>query len=434
MALFELNNVGRYYLVDKKKKYVLKDISLSFPSKGFISILGKSGSGKSTLLNMLGKIDNPSEGTVYFNNKVLSKFNEKRLSTYHSKEVSFIFQHYHLLDNQTALYNVMLPCLINGVKPKEAKKKAMSLFESFLINREIIDKKCKNLSGGERERIAILRSLINEPRVILADEPTGALDEKNSYDIMNILKIISKRSLVIVVSHDQELTKRYADEIIEMDDGKIVNISSFINEEPSKHLPVVKNGTTNKKAKIPDGFLLKHTYHNMKQKKWRTLICYSMTSLGLIGVGLAFALSSSISSNIKDAYRDIVDENSLVFSLKNQETQKKGQFASSYYEVEEIKEKYSDYIDGVGVTYVANFESFFPDHNALVIVNDYRYCPISGFSARHINDFIWLNDVEAKIYPEKIEELEDDQIVLGLTYQALLIHVLNSKLRKLSPR
>ena len=131
MALFELNNVSRYYLVDKKKKYVLKDICLSFPSVGFISILGKSGCGKSTLLNLIGKIDEPSEGTIYFNNENISKYKEKKLTEYHSRAISFIFQHYHLLDNQTALYNIMLPSLISGKSYQEAEKEAYKLFSSL---------------------------------------------------------------------------------------------------------------------------------------------------------------------------------------------------------------------------------------------------------------------------------------------------------------
>ena len=222
MSLFELNRVSRYYLVDKVKKYVLKDISLSFPSCGFISILGKSGSGKSTLLNMIGKIDEPSEGTIFFNNKNLAKFKEKELSQYHSKSISFIFQHYYLLDNQTALYNIMLPALISGEKPKKAKDAALKLLNDFSINHEIINKKCCDLSGGERERIAILRSLINKPKVILADEPTGALDKNNAVLVMETLKQYSMHALVILVTHNQELAKLYSDRIIYMQDGKII--------------------------------------------------------------------------------------------------------------------------------------------------------------------------------------------------------------------
>ena len=402
-----------------KEREVLKSLNYEFPKTGLCIIYGPSGCGKTTFLNCLAGLL-PFEGNITFNHLSLENLSDDELSRLRLTNYGFIFQDFKLFENETVLANLLFPLeTIYSLSNDKKQRKCQDLLALVgLLDKEkqIVNK----LSGGEKQRVAIARALINDPEVLLADEPTGALDEKNSFDIMNILKIISKRSLVIIVSHDQELTKRYADEIIEMEDGKIINVASLVSEESTKHLPIVKNGVTNKKAKIPDGFLLKHTYHNMKQKKWRTLICYSMTSLGLIGVGLAFALSSSISSNIKDAYKDIVDENSLVFSLKEQQTQLKGQFASSYYEVEEIKEKYSEYIEDVGVTYVANFERFFPDHNALVIVNDYRYCPIGGFSARHINDFTWLNDVETKIYPETIEELANDEIVLGLTYQALV--------------
>ena len=180
MSLIELQNVGRFYQINKdKKKYVLKDVTLSFPHHGLVTILGKSGSGKSTLLNMIGKIDKPSEGVIFFDDEDISSFNEKRLSKFRSQSIGFIFQHYHLLDNQTALYNVMLPALISGKGHKEAEEEAIKLLKAFSINSELFNKRCADLSGGERERIAVLRAFINKPQVILADEPTGALDKSN---------------------------------------------------------------------------------------------------------------------------------------------------------------------------------------------------------------------------------------------------------------
>ena len=402
-----------------KEREVLRSLNYSFPKTGLCIIYGQSGCGKTTFLNCLAGLL-PFEGSITLGHINLENLSDNELSRLRLTNYGFVFQDFKLFDNETVLANLLFPLeTIYSLSKDKKQRKCQDLLGLVgLLDKEkqIVNK----LSGGEKQRVAIARALINDPSVLLADEPTGALDERNSVDIMNILKIISKKSLVIMVSHDQELTRRYADEIIEMDDGRIIDVISNQKDSVSNNLPVVKNGTINKKAKIPDSFLIKHTYHNMKQKKWRTIICYSMTSLGLIGVGLAFALSSSISSNIKDAYKDIVDENSLVFSLKNQETSIKGQFASSYYEVEEIKEKYSDYIEDIGITYVANFERFFPEHNDLVIVNDYRYCPIEGFSARHINDFTWIEDAETVIYPEKIEKMEDDEVVLGLTYQALV--------------
>ena len=402
-----------------KEREVLKSLNYTFPKTGLCIIYGQSGSGKTTFLNCLAGLLS-FEGNISLGHINLENLSDNELSRLRLTNYGFIFQDFKLFENETVISNLLFPLeTIYSLSKEKKQRKCQDLLGLVgLLDKEkqIVNK----LSGGEKQRVAIARALINDPTVLLADEPTGSLDEKNSIDIMNILKIISEKSLVIMVSHDQELTKRYADQIIEMDDGKIINCSSFNNEENMDHLPIIKNGTTNKKAKIPDDFLIRHTYHNMKQKKWRTVICYSMTSLGLIGIGLAFALSSSISTNIKEAYKDIVDENSLVFSLKDENASIKGQFAASYYEVQDIKEKYSDYIEDIGITYVANFERFFPEHNSLVLVNDYRYCPISGFSARHINDFTWLEDIKAIIYPEKTDILEDDEIILGLNYQSLI--------------
>ena len=223
MSLIELRNISRYYKIGKElKKYALKAVSLSFPNKGLISILGKSGCGKSTLLNLIGGIDKASEGTVYFDNEDISKFKEKDLVIFRSQMVSYIFQHYHLLEDQTALYNVMLPALINGDDYKTANKKAVDLLNGFSISKELFNKKCADLSGGEKERVAILRSLINKPKVILADEPTGALDKNNAILTMETLKKMSKECLVIMVTHNASLAEQYSDRIIKMSDGKVV--------------------------------------------------------------------------------------------------------------------------------------------------------------------------------------------------------------------
>ena len=223
MPLIELCKVSKAYLINKnEKKYVLKDITLSFPETGLISILGKSGCGKSTLLNLIGGLDKSSEGTVYYKGDNIAKYKNKQQVTFRKSEISYIFQHYHLLENQTALYNIMLPCLLNGDSFKVAKEKVLSLINKFSIKEELLDKKCSKLSGGEKERIAIMRAFISKTNVILADEPTGALDKDNALLVMESLKEASKTSLVIMVTHNEELAKRYSDRIIHMKDGRVV--------------------------------------------------------------------------------------------------------------------------------------------------------------------------------------------------------------------
>ena len=223
MPLIELCKVSKAYLINKEeKKYVLKGITLSFPETGLISILGRSGCGKSTLLNLIGGLDKASEGTVYFRGGNIAKYKSKQQAAFRKSEVSYIFQHYHLLENQTALYNIMLPCLLNGDSFKTAKEKVLSLINKFSIKEELLDKKCSKLSGGEKERIAIMRAFISKTNVILADEPTGALDKDNALLVMESLKEASKTSLVIMVTHNEELAKRYSDRIIHMKDGRVI--------------------------------------------------------------------------------------------------------------------------------------------------------------------------------------------------------------------
>ena len=219
----------KYELGEGKVKVVLDNVSLMFPSHGLIAIVGKSGSGKSTLLNMIALLDKPTDGRIYYLNDNVETWKKKRVEEYHRKDIGIVFQNYHLLENSTALFNVMLPALINHNSMNEAESKAKRLFDDIGLNNSFLKKKCQDLSGGEKERVAILRALINDPKILLADEPTGALDSKNSYLVMDIFKKISQERLVIFVTHNQELVNKYADEIISIKDGRIEK-----NENASK--------------------------------------------------------------------------------------------------------------------------------------------------------------------------------------------------------
>ena len=259
-----VNLVKRY-----KERLVLKNISHQFPKKGLCIIYGPSGCGKTTLLNCIAGLL-PFEGSIELDHKRLESMSDNELSDMRLKSYGFVFQDFKLFENETVLANLLFPLetIYHLSKEKKMRKceDLLSLVGLSGYEKQIVNK----LSGGEKQRVAIARALINDPKVLLADEPTGALDEKNSVEIMNIIKIIARKSLVIMVSHDQDLTKKYADQIIKMDEGEIISIDCPNIDEEDKNLPVVKNGETNKKAHIPDDFLVLHTYHNMKQKKART--------------------------------------------------------------------------------------------------------------------------------------------------------------------
>ena len=222
MSVFILSNIKKSFDVNKKELVVLDDINIVFPDSGLVSIIGKSGSGKSTLLNILMGIEKPTKGKVLFKGKNIAKFSDKQFSKFHLSGVSTIFQHYNLFDDLTALENVVLPLKMKGISALKSKKIAIEEFKRIGIE-ELAKRKVKNLSGGEKQRIAILRSIVTSPDAILCDEPTGALDVQNSREIMGILKNISKNKLVVMVSHNKELVDKYSDYIIQIKDGKIID-------------------------------------------------------------------------------------------------------------------------------------------------------------------------------------------------------------------
>ena len=311
MALFELNKVSRFYLTDKKQKYVLKDVTLSLPSHGLVTILGKSGSGKSTLLNLLGKIDAPSEGTIYFNNEDINKCKEKKISAYHSQCVGFIFQHYHLLDKQTALYNVMLPSLISGKSYQTAKEEAIILMNEFGLSEGLFNKRCIDLSGGERERIAILRSFINKPLVLLADEPTGALDKTNAVLVMESLKKISESSLVVLVTHNNKLAKEYSDRILHMQDGKVIK-DERINDiyNPKEKVTIKKNRTNHT-------WLNQIVNSNFIKRFKRNIFSISALTIGLVSSLLIIGFSNGKEQSILKSMQKQFDYGSASINKEN---------------------------------------------------------------------------------------------------------------------
>ena len=221
MSVFILRDITKTFTVNKTENVVLNNINVSFPDTGLVSIVGKSGSGKSTLLNILMGIEKPTKGKVLFKGKNIAKFNDRQFSKFHLNGVSTVFQHYNLFDDLTALANVTLPLKMKGINSKKAKQIAIDEFRKLGIE-DLANRKVKNLSGGEKQRIAILRSVVTSPDAILCDEPTGALDVKNSREIMGILKNLSKQKLVIMVSHNKELVDEFSDYIVQLKDGKIV--------------------------------------------------------------------------------------------------------------------------------------------------------------------------------------------------------------------
>lgn len=295
MSLLRIANLSKKYkLENEKERVVLNNISLTFPNKGLMAILGKSGSGKSTLLNMISLMDEPTNGCVYFHNKNIQKFDLKEKENYRNKNIGIVFQHYHLLENETVLFNIMLPLLMRGEKQKNAEIAAKNLLKTIDFKENLYKSKCQDLSGGEKERVAILRSLINNPEIILADEPTGALDSKNSNIVMELLKQISKERLVIVVSHNEQLINKYADRIIHVKDGQIEE--QKIVEEDTKIVSKVKP----KKEIKQSHWIRALSRSNFVRRIKRNIIAMTSLFIGLTASLLIVGFSNGSSSSIRE--------------------------------------------------------------------------------------------------------------------------------------
>ena len=410
MSFIELKGISRFYQINKnQKKYVLKDITLSFPYTGLIAILGKSGCGKSTLLNLIGKLDNPSEGHIFYDDKPIARLNEKELAAFHKNNVSFIFQHYHLLENQTALYNIMLPALLNGDSFLGAKSKVLKQMDQFSITKEILDKKCSKLSGGEKERVAVMRAFINEPRAILADEPTGALDKDNALLVMESLKRASLTSLVIMVTHNEELARVYSDRIIHMKDGRIVK---------DERINSLKTETAPKKEKRSNpNWYNKIIFKNFAKRFKRNIFSISALTIGLTASMLIFGFSNgaydSIALSAQKQFdygvasiskeNKIVSDNSPITLIQTMRTDR--------WELDELRSEY-------------DFVHFCYSYDSLISPAPETYInekEIKGFSYLPVYSFVDKSTDHSLLQKGKIPKIDTlNQIVINESAYALL--------------
>lgn len=284
--MLELKHVTKKYIIDKSLEFqAVKDVSLSFPDVQFVAILGPSGCGKTTLLNVIGTLDAISEGEILYNGRSLSLMNDKEKDTYRNHHIGFVFQNGFMIPTLTILENVMLSLTIQGMDEKEAKKKATDILEKVGL-KEQINKRPNRLSGGQQQRAAIARAIVSEPDIILADEPTGALDSKNSEAIMKLMKEISKERLVIMVTHNEELAQEYADRILSMEDGCIVS-DQVKNFEEIKESSQIER----KDAKLSLSMKIKMAFRNIFNKKWKSILTSVANSFGMIGIAFFLALN-----------------------------------------------------------------------------------------------------------------------------------------------
>lgn len=300
--MLELKNINKSYKTGDFVQHALKKVNLEFRDNEFVAILGPSGSGKTTLLNIIGGLDRYDSGDLIINNKSTKKFKNKDWDAYRNNCIGFIFQSYNLINHISVLSNVEMGLTLSGVKFKKRRKKALELLTKVGL-KEHSHKKPNQLSGGQMQRVAIARALANDPKIILADEPTGALDSKTSVQIMELIKEIAKDKLVIMVTHNPELAKRYATRIVEFKDGELISDSNPIKKEEKNNQEIII-----KKTKMNFFTALKLSFNNIKTKKGRTLLTSFASSVGIIGIALILALSNGFQKQIDKFERDTLSQ------------------------------------------------------------------------------------------------------------------------------
>lgn len=311
--MLQIKNVKKSYTTGTFIQHALKGVSLDFRKNEFVAILGPSGSGKTTLLNIIGGLDRYDEGDLVINNKSTKKFKDTEWDAYRNNCIGFIFQSYNLISHITVLENVEMGMTLSGVSAKKRRKKALEVLDRVGL-KEHAHKKPNQLSGGQMQRVAIARALANDPDIILADEPTGALDSKTSVQIMELISEIAKDKLVIMVTHNPELAKNYATRIIELKDGELISDSNPIKEEEknNKKFNIKKTAMNFRTA-------LNLSFNNIKTKKGRTLLTAFASSIGIIGIALILALSNGFDIQIDKFERNTLSSLPIIISEQSME-------------------------------------------------------------------------------------------------------------------
>lgn len=387
--MLEVEHLCKDYYIDKTPFRALSDITVSFPTVQFVSVLGPSGCGKTTLLNILGGLDNLTSGDVKVDGRSLKDMSEKELDSYRNNYIGFVFQNCYLIPQLNVLENVRVALEVRDYSEAEGEKKAKEALEQVgMLDYE--KKRPNQLSGGQAQRVAIARSLVTDPKIILADEPTGALDSENSRLVLDLLKEISKTRLIILVTHNEELAEEYSDRILRMKDGKIISDETKKEPAPSEEAPKEL-----KKSHLSFRQKLKLSLHNLSSRRGKTILNGIANSFGMIGIGFLLAINTgfgeysnriseaSASSlpvvvsayNEKTSSEAFADKNASVAYTDAQEIYPSVETDSQYsYVYNNFSPKYFSYLDSLqeqgivreytlsyGNSYDFNLTTEFPD-------------------------------------------------------------------------
>ena len=393
--MLEVKNIKKSYKTGDFIQHALKDVSLAFRPQEFVAILGPSGSGKTTFLNIIGGLDRYDSGDLVINGKSTKKFKDSAWDSYRNNCIGFIFQSYNLIGHISVLANVEMGMTLSGVSARTRRNKALEVLERVGL-KEHAHKKPNQLSGGQMQRVAIARALANDPNIILADEPTGALDSETSVQIMDLIKEIAKDKLVIMVTHNPDLAKSYANRIVEFKDGEIVSDSN-----PITSVKDTNTGFQIKKTAMNFFTALKLSFNNIKTKKGRTFLTAFASSIGIIGIALILSLSNGFDIQIKKFERDTLSNLPIMVTEQamDLDEEKLNQMAGAVKEKEEftdrkevyphkimedlpthtnvITKEYIEFIEGMDSNLVSGVSYIRTTALNIVGVKDGKYKPIN---------------------------------------------------------
>ena len=460
--MLKLNNIKKNYETGNESVKALKGISIEFRENEFVSILGPSGCGKTTLLNIIGGLDHYTSGDLIIDGISTKKYKDRDWDTYRNHRIGFVFQNYNLISHQTVLSNVELALTLSGVDKQTRRKKAIEVLEKVGLKDQMY-KKPNQMSGGQMQRVAIARALVNDPDILLADEPTGALDTKTSVQIMEILKEISKDRLIIMVTHNPELAKKYSTRIINLLDGEVTSDSKPYS---SKKEEKEKNKEEKRKAKKTSmSFLtaMNLSLNNLMTKKGRTILTAFAGSIGIIGIALILSISNGVQQYINNVeeetltsypltvQEETVEISDLITTLQpdaDKEVHEDGKIYSndvmsemmatmsakvqsnnleafkSYIESDETNIK--DYTSAISYSYNLNLQIYKDDTDEIVQVNPNTVLDELGMSMNEMQSAFVSTDVFSEMFDSEEMNKQMYDLVAGswpTTYNEVVLVV-----------
>lgn len=372
--MLEVRRLTKVYDSAGIQRKVLNDVSINFRTSEFVAVLGPSGSGKTTFLNIIGGLDRYTSGDLIINERSTKKYRDKDWDSYRNHRIGFVFQSYNLIPHQTVLQNVRLALTLSGVSKRESVKRARKALSDVGLEDHIM-KRPSQLSGGQMQRVAIARALVNNPDILLADEPTGALDSETSLQIMNLLKQVAEKRLVIMVTHNPELAETYATRIVTLKDGRITSDSNRYNGRKNTALDTDGAKKRQKKTKMSFWTAFGLSLRNLLTKKTRTLLVAFAGSIGIIGIALILAVSTGFHAYIDSIERDTLTSYPLVLSREsaNMSGMLLGMFGNAADAADSVgdgtasdtveeKPVITSMIDKVAINDLQNFQKYLDNH------------------------------------------------------------------------